>query len=105
MVVFHGVYGKDPIDRPASMHKAKEILTNNGYPQHFIDSIMKERVDCFYNGKPKNAEKPKIKPISVPYIPGLSERIYKTLRNHIRVQDQQQHWNNLHKNQIHDPER
>ncbi len=74
----------NPKDRPTSLKKVSEILTNNGYPQQFINRMMKERVDRLYNEKPKVVEKEEKKPISisVPYIPGLTERLNKTMSTH-----------------------
>lgn len=68
----------NPKDRPNSLGKVKELLTDNGYPQQFVSNIIKKRVDRYYNGN-VNKEKKDTKFIATPYIPGLSELLKKVL--------------------------
>lgn len=71
----------NPQDRPKSIAKVKELLTGNGYPEPFVSNIITKRVDKYYNnGREKNEQKNLF--ISAPYIPGLSERLKKTLNSY-----------------------
>lgn len=69
----------NPTDRPKSINKVKELLAENGYPQQFVSRIIEQRVHSFYNGKECQEKMPEQRFISAPYIPGLSERLKKSL--------------------------
>lgn len=71
----------DPENRKESLDKVRNLLDDNGYPQDFVQNIIKERVKRFYNGN-TNDEKEKMRRIPAPYVPGLSERINKNLREY-----------------------
>lgn len=71
----------NPKDRPESLAKVRDMMGNNGYPDGFVSDIIKKRVDRFYNGKDqKNTTKKKFIPTT--YVPGLSERLKKSLNQH-----------------------
>lgn len=71
----------NPNERPKSINKVKELLSGNGYPEKFVSNVIKSRVDRFYNnGKPKNIQKNRF--ITAPYIPGLSEKLKKSLNEY-----------------------
>ena len=71
----------NPHDRPKSIEKVKEILAGNGYPNDFISKVIRNRVDKFYNNRTIRDPDPK-RYIAAPYIPGLSERLKKSLNDH-----------------------
>lgn len=52
-----------------------------GTRKKFVQNIIKQRVDRFYNGKPTET-KPKVRRIASPYVPGLTERINKILKDY-----------------------
>lgn len=58
-------------ERPRSLDKVRNLLNDNGYPKDFVDEVIKDRVN-------KNATNPRY--IATPYIPGLSERLRKMLK-------------------------
>lgn len=69
------------MDRPKSLKKVKELLSGNGYPEQFVSNVIKNRVDKFYNnGQTKKEQKNRF--IAAPYIPGLSEKLKKSLNEH-----------------------
>ncbi|KAG4072949.1 hypothetical protein HA402_006629 [Bradysia odoriphaga] len=71
----------EPKDRHRSIETVKKLLGENGYPDRFVNNILKERVNRFYNSKNKiNQKKPRY--IAAPYVPGLSERINKVVREY-----------------------
>lgn len=70
-----------PKDREESLNKVRGLLNENGYPNEFVQDIITKRVDRFYNGK-TTEEKPKVRRIASPYVPGLTERINKVLQGH-----------------------
>lgn len=41
----------NPKDRPQSIETVKRLLDDNGYPKDFVNKIVRERVERFYNGK------------------------------------------------------
>lgn len=72
-----------PKDRHHSINTVKQLLQDNGYPERFVNKTLKERIDRFYNGNNndnRNQQKPRY--IATPYVPGLSERINKVMREH-----------------------
>lgn len=73
----------NPKDRPDRLRKVRELLKENGYPNDFVEEIIKNRVHRFYNNDKSDREREDgQRYVSAPYIPGLSERIKKTLRKH-----------------------
>lgn len=67
--------------RAKSINKVKELLEGNGYPKSFVSNIVKNRVNKYYNnGKEKREQKNRF--ISAPYVPGLSERLKKSLNDY-----------------------
>lgn len=72
----------NPNERPQSIETVRILLQENGYPKEFVNEIVKDRVDKFYNGKNNNQPPKKLRYIATPYVPGLSERINKTLREY-----------------------
>ena len=74
-----------PKDRHHSINTVKRLLQDNGYPERFVNKTLKERIDRFYNGNNNNNDnrnQPKPRYIATPYVPGLSERINKVMREH-----------------------
>lgn len=71
----------DPKERPKCLKKVRTIMAKNGYPPEFTSKIISDRTDRFYNGNqnPKNTE---MKWLTLPYIPGLTDRLKKTLRKY-----------------------
>lgn len=72
----------NPNDRPQSIETVKTLLHDNGYPKEFVNEIVKTRVNKFYNGNKSVQATKKIRYIAAPYVPGLAERINKTLREY-----------------------
>lgn len=72
----------NPNDRPKSIETAKSLLRDNGYPDEFVNEIVTNRVNKFYNGKSTDQAPKKLRYIAAPYVPGLAERINKTLREY-----------------------
>lgn len=72
----------DPENRPTSLNKVRALIKENGYPKDFVEKIIRKRVHRFYNSNTKSNENDGKRYVSTPYIPGLSERLKKTLRNH-----------------------
>lgn len=72
----------NPIDRPKSLRKVKDLLAGNGYPESFVSNIIENRVDRFYNQDNNKREDKDRRFIAAPYIPGLSERLRKSLNCH-----------------------
>ncbi|KAG4069583.1 hypothetical protein HA402_005121 [Bradysia odoriphaga] len=70
----------NPKERPQSIETVKKLLRDNCYPKEFVNEIVRDRVNRFYNGKNVDQTTKKLRYISTPYVPGLSERINKTLR-------------------------
>ncbi|XP_058819272.1 uncharacterized protein LOC131682082 [Topomyia yanbarensis] len=70
-------------NRPVAIKTAKNILRVNHYPDWFVHKILKERVHKHYNslqtGKDKTTE---VTYASVPYVPGLSEKLAKIFKKH-----------------------
>lgn len=56
------------------------LLQENGYPKEFVNEVVKERVDKFYNRNANGQDTKNLRYIATPYVPGLSERINKTIR-------------------------
>ncbi|XP_037040265.1 uncharacterized protein LOC119077188 [Bradysia coprophila] len=71
----------NPQDRPKSIERVKELLTGNGYPEPFVSNIIANRVDKYYNNCRIKSDR-KNRFISAPYVPGLSERLKKTLNRY-----------------------
>ena len=72
----------NPIDRPERLNKVRQLLKENGYPKDFVEENIKVRVHRFYNNKQKKDKIEGQRYVSAPYIPGLSERLKKTLNKH-----------------------
>ncbi len=72
----------NPRERPQSIETVKRLLQENGYPKQFVNEIVKDRVNRFYNGKNRDQASKKVRYIVSPYVPGLSQRINKTLREY-----------------------
>lgn len=73
----------NPLNRPEMLNKVRKMLSENGYPKEFIEENIKNRVHRFYNNDSSKVESiDKQKYVSAPYIPGLSERIKKSLKKH-----------------------
>lgn len=60
------------------MDKVRKLLKENDYPDEFVDKIIENRTERFYNGRKENEAKKRF--IPTPYIPGMSERLKKVLR-------------------------
>lgn len=71
----------NPNDRPEKLQKVRDLLSDNGYPAPFVSNIIQKRVKRYYNG-PNGKEKKAEKFIAAPYIPGLSEKLKKTLNGY-----------------------
>ena len=71
-----------PEYRENSIKKAKEALKLNHYPEKLINTIFKERIHKFYNQNPQKNTSKKQNYLSLPYIPGLSEKIKNTFEQH-----------------------
>lgn len=72
----------DPEERLQSIEVVKSLLHENGYPKEFVDEILKDRVNKFYNGKNKDDNTKKLRYIATSYVPGLWERLNKTMREY-----------------------
>lgn len=72
----------NPVDRPKSINKVKNLLASNGYPENFVNKIVKDRVDKFYNNNNNKKTTTNPRYVSAPYVPGLSERLKKILGGH-----------------------
>lgn len=65
-----------------SIKTARNILRNNNYPESLIQQTLRKRVHVLYNtlqGEQREGEPKKY--ASIPYVPGLSEKVGKTLKN------------------------
>lgn len=60
----------------------RKLLNENGYPEKFVAEVVKDRVNKFYNGNNNRINETKPRYIATPYVPGLSERINKTMREY-----------------------
>lgn len=76
------VHFTKPEERPQSIQTVRNLLSENGYPEKFVNEVIKNRVNRFYNGKDGIPNNKPLKYIPTPYIPGLSERINKTMRQY-----------------------
>lgn len=74
----------NPTDRPQSLKNVRKLLKDNGYPRDFVENIIKQRVNRFYNNgsSTERHNEDRKRYLSTPYIPGLSERIGKVLKKH-----------------------
>ncbi|KAG4068983.1 hypothetical protein HA402_005644 [Bradysia odoriphaga] len=72
----------NPDERPESIRTVKRLLHENGYTNDFVHKIVRDRVNRFYNGKDNSKVTPALRYIATPYVPGLSERINKTVREY-----------------------
>ncbi|XP_055523086.1 uncharacterized protein LOC129717253 [Wyeomyia smithii] len=72
----------DVESRIESIKTARKILRNNNYPEALIQRTLERRVHLLYNTLQGNqkTEQPK-KYVSLPYVPGLSEKVGKMLKN------------------------
>lgn len=81
-IVDRAITFTNPEQRPDSLSRVRTLMKDNGYPPVFTEKIIKQRVDNFYNNN-ANKSKNDIKYyISAPYIPGLSDRLKKSLAKH-----------------------
>lgn len=69
----------NPKDRPESLNRIRSLMKENGYPNQFVEKIIKERVDNFYNHNSKKSKNEIKKYIGAPYVPGLSDQLKKSL--------------------------
>lgn len=93
------------LTNPKDLKRVKELLEGNGYPKSFVSNIVKNRVDKYYNnGGEKREQKNRF--ISAPYVPGLSERLKKSLNGYNLTLSckTQNKIGNIYENQIHNPE-
>ncbi|XP_053686394.1 uncharacterized protein LOC128735938 [Sabethes cyaneus] len=68
-------------DRPAAIQTATKILEGNSYPDWFTRKLLKQRVHKHYNTIENEVKNDvEVKYMSTPYVPGLSEKISKTLK-------------------------
>ena len=73
-------------DRPEAIRTACDMLRRNNYPQWFIRKTLKQRVHNHYNSAQRKTETDEgVKYVSTPYVPGLSEKLAKVLRENNRV--------------------
>ncbi|XP_055543356.1 uncharacterized protein LOC129728907 [Wyeomyia smithii] len=72
----------DVESRIESIKTARKILRNNNYPEALIQRTLERRVHLLYNTLQGNqkTEQPK-KYVSLPYVPGLSEKVGNMLKN------------------------
>ncbi|XP_062705955.1 uncharacterized protein LOC134287639 [Aedes albopictus] len=69
--------------REESIGMVKKILRNNNYPEDLIKRTLTDRVHLLYNTMENEEKKEESKKyVSIPYIPGLSEKVSKTLKQH-----------------------
>lgn len=69
-----------PLFRPESLNKVRNSLEMNNYPRKFINWIVKERVERFYNGHEDKKDENKDYFVSIPYVKGLTENLSKKLK-------------------------
>lgn len=78
----------NPRDRPQHLQNVKTLLKDNGYPDNFVNNIIKKQINKFYNPGTKDKEKSNgfLKNedtiISFPYVKGLTETISKSLKKY-----------------------
>ncbi len=73
----------NPNDRPERLRKVRELMKDNGYPNDFVEGLITTRVHRFYNSVTMKTQKPENQRyVSAPYVPGLSERIKKSLKKY-----------------------
>ncbi|XP_062539001.1 uncharacterized protein LOC134207295 [Armigeres subalbatus] len=70
----------DAVNRPQAINTVKSILKCNNYPNWFIQNVLKQRVHKHYNGLQDTREVEQTKYVPSPYVPCLSEKIQKILR-------------------------
>lgn len=80
----------------------RKLLKENGYPKKFISEVIESRVNGFYNGKDKNTNNKPSKYIPTLNAPGLSEQNDEKIQHGIGMQNKQQCWQLVHKDQITD---
>lgn len=56
------------------------MLKCNNYPEWFIHNVLRQRVDKHYNGLQNVGENEETKYVSTPYVPCLTEKLQKTLK-------------------------
>ncbi|XP_062704445.1 uncharacterized protein LOC134286788 [Aedes albopictus] len=71
----------DAENRPQAIDMVKRILKCNNYPEWFIVNVLKQRVHKHYNSLEDGREVDETKYVSTPYIPHLSEKLNKILKN------------------------
>ena len=73
-------------DRPEAIKMACDMLRRNNYPQWFIRKTLKQRVNNHYNSAQRETGADEgVMHVSTPYVPGLSEKLAKVLRENNRV--------------------
>lgn len=72
----------NPNDRPKSIENVRKLLHENGYPKDFVNEVISARVNKFYNGNATDQTTKRLRYIATPYVPGLSERINKTMKEY-----------------------
>ncbi|XP_062713445.1 uncharacterized protein LOC134290343 [Aedes albopictus] len=68
--------------RQESIGTVKSILRNNNYPENLIQRTVRDRVHRLYNTLERECNEEPKKYVSIPYVPGLSEKVSKTLKKH-----------------------
>lgn len=71
----------DAENRPQAINAVKTILKCNNYPGWFIQNVLKQRVHKHYNGLQDVRETSETKYVSTPYVPCLSEKLQKILKD------------------------
>ncbi|XP_055591158.1 uncharacterized protein LOC129743207 [Uranotaenia lowii] len=74
----------DPETRKTSIDAVKNILGRNNYPQDILHNAFEKRTHAMYNTLQNQnpPESTSSRMASIPYIPGLSERVARILRKH-----------------------
>ncbi|XP_062713754.1 uncharacterized protein LOC134290604 [Aedes albopictus] len=70
----------DAQHRPSAISTVKEMLKCNNYPNCFIQNVLKQRVHKHYNELQNDKEVDETKYIPTPYVPCLSEKLQKILK-------------------------
>ncbi|XP_062703746.1 uncharacterized protein LOC134286186 [Aedes albopictus] len=70
----------DAQHRPSAISTVKEMLKCNNYPNWFIQNVLKQRVHKHYNELQNDKEVDETKYIPTPYVPCLSEKLQKILK-------------------------
>jgi hypothetical protein len=81
-VVDRAITFTNPEQRPESLKCVRNLMKENGYPTEFTESIIKERVDNFYNHNSKKSKNEIKMYIAAPYVHRLSDMLKKSLSKH-----------------------